>query len=87
MSRCTISHLDVLAGELADGVQQVVVVAGQEPAVERGAGALRDDVVLVAGLGHGEVRGVLQRPADEALGAAEVVEQLVEVLVGVATCR
>ncbi len=62
-------------------------MAGQEPAVEGGAGALGDDVVLVARLGHGEVRRVLQGAADEALGAAEVLEQLVEVLVGVARAR
>ncbi len=75
MSWCSTSTLDVLAGEVADGGEQLVLVAGQEAAVDVGRRVLRDDVVLVAGVEHRHVAGVLQRAAHETLRAAEVVEQ------------
>ena len=62
-------------------------MTGQEAAVDVGRRVLGDDVVLVAGVEHRDVAGVLQRAAHEALRAAEVAEQLVEVLVGPAACR
>ena len=57
-------------------------VARQEAAVDVGRRVLWDDVVLVAGVEHRHVAGVLQGSSHEPLGATEVVEQLVEVLVG-----
>ena len=58
-------------------------MAGQEPGVHCGRRGLWDDIVLVTGVEHGDVGGVLQRTPHEPLGALEVGEQCLGVLVGV----
>ena len=57
----------MLTGELRDCGEQLLLVTGQEPAVDVGAGVLRDDVVLVARVEHGDVARVLKGAAHEAL--------------------
>ena len=66
--------LDVLAGQLTDRGHEVVLVPGQEPAVQRRGGGLRDHVHLVARVQHRERRRVGQRPEDEAGRPTEVTQ-------------
>ena len=79
--------VDVLAGQRPDRVHEVVAVAGEEAAVQGRGGLLRDDVVLVPGVEHRDVGGVLQRSADEAGGRTDPGEQLLGVLVAVTHAR
>jgi len=65
------------AGEQAvDLGQELVLVAGQEAAVELGLGVLGDDVDLVAGGEDGRVDGVGEGGADHPCDGAELGEDV-----------
>ena len=67
--------VDALADQLAQGVEELVLVAGQGPPVDVRGGLGRDDVHLVAGGEHGRVDGVADDGAEHPGGAAELVDQ------------
>ena len=54
---------------------ELVLVAGQHASVDAGHGLARDDVVLVAGVEHRRVGGVLQSGPDEQAERAEVLDR------------
>ena len=56
--------LHLVAEQLGDGVEELVLVARQEPAVDRGGGLAGDHVHLVAGVEHRRVGGVADGRAE-----------------------
>src|SRR5699024_9259997 len=80
-------HLDVLAAELVEQGQHLLLVPGQEAAVEPGFRRLRDDVDLVPALEHGQVRRVAQGAGDEVAGPAGQRQERPDVLLVPAGAR
>ena len=80
MSWTTKSRTTWSPSELVDGVEELVLVAGKEPAVDVRGGVPGDDVHLGAGVEHRRVDGVGQRRADDPRQRAEHPQQLLGVV-------